>query len=113
MTQLKTLKDLKWFEPTISGEFPDFEFYLEERCGCDEPIGEKSDIFNSPEINGKKLVVIDDLRQAGIEHYKFNQWLIDENKRNSTGQGYTNRIKLEGQQELIQTFFNLTKEDLK
>jgi len=114
---MKTLKDFKWFETEVTGTFHDgFEFELYERCDCDE-VANLRDLFNSPEIHGKRLILLDDLRQSAIE------WIKELLKRNITvilPGSYLYAFKPELKEEynlaaiqMIHCLFNITEADLK
>jgi len=114
--KLNTLKDLNWFEADIEGEFPDFEIDLVEKCGCDEPKGEQRDIFNSPQIDGKKLILRDDLKQEAIKWIKELEKQEEEDKTGNPFMAYIgleDAASCENLVNWIKHFFNLNDGDLK
>lgn len=89
--KLKTLEELHWFELDIDGEPPNFEVGIYERCGCDEPKGEKRDIMmDKDSIENKRLVRFEDLKQEAIKWIKELQLSINRWKfiKDETGRNY-------------------------
>jgi len=116
---MKTLNDLKWFKPEITGEWPDFEISMYERCGCDKN-GLNTDVFNSPEITNKKMVLVDDLRQEAIKWINaFKECELSTGglcKPNMKCIGFYDNSDYHEHGAVIdflKHFFNITEDDLK